>query len=116
MAQYMMGHCHLGPFEVPCEDDLEDCPLCKKLYLDDHVIGKYVALGDVRDQWVDVGDGEYARVSVAAMLPVRDLSSRGIVVSCNSVGLLVIGRFILVLVTVFAVFFFLPFGIVAVIF
>ena len=26
VAHYMMGHCHLGPFEIPCEDELKDCP------------------------------------------------------------------------------------------
>ena len=36
VAHYMTGHCHLGPFEIPREDELEDSPLCGELYLDDH--------------------------------------------------------------------------------
>ena len=48
VARYMMGHCHLGPFAIPHEDELEDCPLCGELYLEDHVIYDYVALHDVR--------------------------------------------------------------------
>ena len=47
-ACYMTGHYHLGPFEIPREDDLEDCPLCGELYLEDHFIYDCVALRDVR--------------------------------------------------------------------
>ena len=28
VARYMTGHCHLGPFEIPREDELEDIALC----------------------------------------------------------------------------------------
>ena len=35
VACYMTGHCHLGPFEIPREDELADCPLCGELYLED---------------------------------------------------------------------------------
>ena len=55
VARYMTGHCHLGPFEIPCEDELEDCPLCGEFYLEDHFIYDCVALRDVRVQWLDVG-------------------------------------------------------------
>ena len=55
VARYMMGHCHLGLFAIPCEDELEDCPLCGELYLEDHFIFDCVALRDVRVQWLDVG-------------------------------------------------------------
>ena len=55
VACYMTGHCHLGPFEIPREDELEDCPLCGELYLEDHFIYDCVALRDVRDRWLDVG-------------------------------------------------------------
>ena len=48
VACYMTGHCHLGPFEIPREDALEDCPLCGELYLEDHFIYDYVALHDAR--------------------------------------------------------------------
>ena len=47
VACYMMGHCHLGPFEIPHEDELEDCPLCGELYLEDHFIYDCAALRDV---------------------------------------------------------------------
>ena len=55
VARYMTGHCHLGPFEIPREDELKDCPLCGELYLEDHFIYDYVALWDVRVRWLDVG-------------------------------------------------------------
>ena len=55
VAHYMMGHCHLGPFEIPREDELEDCPLCGELYIEDHFIYDCVALRDVWDRWLDVG-------------------------------------------------------------
>ena len=48
VARYMTGHCHLGPFEIPREDELEDCPLCGELYLEEHFIYDCVALRDVR--------------------------------------------------------------------
>ena len=35
VASYMTGLCHLGPFKIPREDELEDCPLCGELYLED---------------------------------------------------------------------------------
>ena len=54
VACYMTGHCHLGPFEIPCEDGLEDCPLCGELYLEDHFIYDCVALHDVWARWLDV--------------------------------------------------------------
>ena len=54
VARYMTGHCHLGPFAIPREDELEDCPLCGKLYLEDHFIYNCAALRDVRVQWLDV--------------------------------------------------------------
>ena len=56
VACYMMGHCHLGPFEIPREDELDDCPLCGELYLEDHFIYDGVALRDVQVRWLDVGD------------------------------------------------------------
>ena len=49
------GHCHLGPFEIPPEDELEDCPLCGELYLEDHFIYNCVALRNVWVRWLDVG-------------------------------------------------------------
>ena len=55
VARYMTGHCHLGPFEIPREDELEDCPLCGELYLEDHFIYDCAALRDVRVRWLDVG-------------------------------------------------------------
>ena len=55
VAHYMTNHCHLGPFKIPCEDELEDCPLCGELYLEDHFIYDCVALHDIRVQWLDVG-------------------------------------------------------------
>ena len=55
VARYMTGHCHLGPFAIPREDELEDCPLCGELYLEDHFIFDCVALRDVRVRWLDVG-------------------------------------------------------------
>ena len=55
VARYMTGHCHLGPFEIPREDELEDCPLCGELYLEDHFIYDCVALHDIRVRWLDVG-------------------------------------------------------------
>ena len=48
VARYMMGHCHLGPFEIPREDELEDCPLCGELFLEDHFSYDCAALRDVR--------------------------------------------------------------------
>ena len=30
VACYMTGHCHLGIFEIPHEDELQDCPLCRE--------------------------------------------------------------------------------------
>ena len=48
VACYITCHCYLGPFEVPRKDELEDCPLCGELYLEDHFIYVYVALWDVR--------------------------------------------------------------------
>ena len=47
---YMMGHCHLGPFEIPREDELEDSPLCGELYLEDHFIYDCATLWDVQVQ------------------------------------------------------------------
>ena len=44
VAQCMTGHCHLGPFAVPCEDELEDCALCGEIY---HFIFDCVDLRDV---------------------------------------------------------------------
>ena len=55
VACYMIGHYHLGPFEIPREDELEDCPLCGELYLEDHFIYDCVALCDVQVRWLDVG-------------------------------------------------------------
>ena len=55
VARYMTGHCHLGPLEIPREDELEDCPLCGELYLEDHFIYDCAALRDVRVRWLDVG-------------------------------------------------------------
>ena len=55
VARYMMGHYHLGPFEIPREDELEDCPLCGELYLEDHFIYDCVALRDIQVRWLDVG-------------------------------------------------------------
>ena len=55
VACYMMGHCHLGPFPIPRADELEDCPLCGELYLEDHFIYDCVALRDIRVRWLDVG-------------------------------------------------------------
>ena len=55
IACYIMGHYHLGPFEIPRKDELEDCPLCGELYLEDHFIYDCVALHDVRVRWLDVG-------------------------------------------------------------
>ena len=55
VARYMTGHCHLGPFEIPREDELGDCPLCGALYLEDHFLYDCVALHDVRVRWLDVG-------------------------------------------------------------
>ena len=49
VACYMADHYHLGPFEIPCKDELEDCPLCGELYLEDHFIYDCAALQDVRD-------------------------------------------------------------------
>ena len=43
------------PFEIPREDELEDCPLCGELYLEDHFIHDCAALWDVRVRWLDVG-------------------------------------------------------------
>ena len=55
VARYMTGHCHLGSFAIPHDDDaLEDCPLCGELYLEDHFIYDCVALHDLRDRWLDV--------------------------------------------------------------
>ena len=36
VAHYMTCHCHLGPVEIPREDELEDCPSCGEPYLEDH--------------------------------------------------------------------------------
>ena len=55
VAFYIMGHCHLGPFEIPCEDKLDDCPLCGELYLEDHFIYNCAALRDIPVRWLDVG-------------------------------------------------------------
>ena len=55
VARYMTVHCHLGPFEILREDELEDCPLCGELYLEDHFIYDCVALCDIRVRWLDVG-------------------------------------------------------------
>ena len=55
VAFYITIHCHLGPFEIPREDELEDCPLCGELYLEDHFIYDCAALHDIRVQWLDVG-------------------------------------------------------------
>ena len=55
VACYMIGHCHLGPFVIPCEDEREDCPVCGELYLKDHFIYDCVALRDVQGPWWDVG-------------------------------------------------------------
>ena len=74
VARYTTGHCHLGPFEIPREDELEDCPLCGELYLEDHFIYDCAALRDVRVRWLDVG-GRGIGVSVAVVLSVGDLSS-----------------------------------------
>ena len=96
VAHYMMGHCHLGPFDIPREDELEDCPLCGELYLQDHFIYDCVALRDVRVRWLDVGgrgigDLQGLAGSVAAMLSVGDLSSCGAGAACSFGGLLVVG-------------------------
>ena len=48
VARYMTGHGHLSPFEIPREDELEDCPLHGELYLEDHFIYDCVALCDIR--------------------------------------------------------------------
>ena len=45
VARSVMGHCHLGPFEIPREDELEDCPLCGEFYLEDHFIYDCAACG-----------------------------------------------------------------------
>ena len=50
VTHYMTCHCHLGTFEIPREDELEDCPLCGELYLEDHFIYDCAALQDVRVQ------------------------------------------------------------------
>ena len=55
VARYMTGHCHLGPFEIPREDELEDCPFCGELYLEDHFIYDCAALRDLQVRWLDVG-------------------------------------------------------------
>ena len=55
VAHYTMGHCHLGPVEIPREDKLEDCPLFGQLYLEDHFIYDCAALRDVRVRWLDIG-------------------------------------------------------------
>ena len=54
VARYMMGHCHLGPFEMPREDELKDCPLCGELYLEDHFIYECAALRHVQVRWLGV--------------------------------------------------------------
>ena len=40
---------------IPREDELEDCPLCGELYLEDHFIYDCVAMHDIRVRWLDVG-------------------------------------------------------------
>ena len=55
MIYIYAGHCHLGPFEIPRKDELEDCPLCGELYLEDHFIYDCVALRDIWVRWLDVG-------------------------------------------------------------
>ena len=93
VARYMVGHCHLGPFGIPREDELEDCPLCGDLYLEDHFIYDCAALRDVPGRWLDVGSRNrgLAGVSVAAVLLVGDLSSCRAGAACSFGGLLVVG-------------------------
>lgn len=54
VVQYMMGHCCLGSFVIPYEDALDDCPLYRELYLEDHFVFDCTALRDMRDRWLDI--------------------------------------------------------------
>ena len=94
VACYMTGHCRLGPFMIPREDELEDCPLCGKLYLDDHFIYDCVAFQNIRNQFLNAGV-RGLRIwggCVAKFFSLGELSSCGARVTCNFGGILVVGH------------------------
>ena len=64
IVHYMTSHCHLGPFKIPREDELEGCPLCGELYLEDHFIYDCATLQTIWVRWLDVGGREIGDLRV----------------------------------------------------
>ena len=56
VARFMTGHCHLGDFCLPEEDELVACPLCAEDYTREHFLRECVAVSDLRQRWLQLGN------------------------------------------------------------